>query len=215
MKKFDITVCLDRSGSMQKGKDDFIGGLRSFINDQKGDDPTDFTLVQFDSENNFELVFDGVDINLVDIDKVNLVPRGRTPLLDAVGKTIAHIENRIKNQTDIQPILFIISDGGENSSKEWSKPQVKNAIQEKKDWKIMFLGADIDAFAEAGYIGINNMAAINVVKTAAGIAGTYRAMSGSISRMKEVYTCGGITADALLAANYTDEERAICIDTKS
>ena len=212
MKKFDITVLLDRSGSMQDGKDDFVGGLRSFISDQKNQGDTDFTLVQFDSQNPFELVFDGVDVNTIDIDKVELVPRGGTPLLDALGKTIAHIENRVKTKLDTQPILMVLTDGAENSSKEWSKLQVKKAIEDKKSWKIMFLGADIDAFDEASSLGILRGATINTIKTATGIANTYSAMSNSVTRMRSAYSKGMSNTEALCSADYTQDERDACMD---
>ena len=215
MKKFDITVLLDRSGSMQDGKDDFIGGLRSFITDQKGTDPTDFTLIQFDSQNAFELVFDAVDVNTVDINKVDLIPRGGTPLLDAVGKTIAHIESRVKGKTDVQPLLMIITDGQNNASHEWDKAAVKKAVEDKTDWKIMFLGADMDAFAEADGLGISAGATMKVSKTASGIYSNFRAMNNSVTRMKNVYTAGGETCDALMAANYTDDERTACMDNST
>ena len=211
--KYDITVLLDRSGSMQQGKDDFVGGLKSFINDQKNSDPTNFTLVQFDSNNPFELVFDGVDVNSVDVDKVELVPRGGTPLLDAIGKTIAHIEERVKEQKEIQPLLMIITDGCENQSHEWNKERVRNAIKEKQDsWKIMFLGADIDAYEEAEDLGIHANSTAKVSKTSRGINSAYSSMSAGITRMKSAYDAGLTRSVALNVVNYTDEEKEACLD---
>ena len=54
-------------------------------------------------------------------------------------------------------IFVIMTDGLENSSREFTKSQVKEMIQEqqsKYNWHFTFLGADQDAFAEAGGLGI-------------------------------------------------------------
>ena len=54
-------------------------------------------------------------------------------------------------------IFVIVTDGEENASREFSKARVKKMIQRqqtKYSWKFTFLGADQDAFAEAGGMGI-------------------------------------------------------------
>src|SRR3990167_1163772 len=81
----DITVVLDRSGSMNNCRTDAEGGLNQFIKTQK-DQPCDavFTLVQFDTE--YEFVHKAVPIR--DVSHCSLVPRGWTALLDAVGKAV-------------------------------------------------------------------------------------------------------------------------------
>ena len=87
----EIVVLLDRSGSMQHGKDDHEGGLMSFVEDQQqleGD--VRFTLIQFDNVEPCEIVYDGVSI--AEVDQVKLIPRGGTPLLDAVGRGINDLD---------------------------------------------------------------------------------------------------------------------------
>lgn len=211
--KFDITVLLDRSGSMQSRKDDHIGGLRSFIKDQKGRGPTDFTLVQFDSSDPFELVFDGVDIETVDEANVDLIPRGGTPLLDAVGKTVAHIENRVKDKEDVQAVLMIITDGGENQSREWNRERVQKAIKDKEnDWKILYLGADVNDFDEAYGLGIGANAAINFANTSRGTEAAYRTGFSKLNNMRAAYTTGCSKMEALNSADYTAEDRQACAD---
>lgn len=209
--KFDITVLLDRSGSMQSRKDDHIGGLRSFIQDQKYKGETVFSLIQFDSENPFELLIDAHNIESVDIDSVDLLPRGGTPLLDAVGKTIAHIDSRIKNQ-EVQVVLFIITDGFENDSREWDKIKVKAAIDEKKTWQIMYLAANVDAFSDAGSIGTGLSKTMNYANTPKGVENVWLASNNKMCSMRSVYDSGGDLQGALSAGDYTQEDRVLCSD---
>ena len=93
MSDLDILLILDRSGSMQERKADHEGGVRSFVEDQRqleGD--VRFTLVQFDTNDPCEIVYDRVPITAVG--PIHLIPRGGTPLLDAVGKAVAHLRLR-------------------------------------------------------------------------------------------------------------------------
>lgn len=149
----DLLVILDRSGSMQDARDDHEGGLRSFVKDQcelEGD--VRLTLVQFDSQDACEIVFDRVPIREVPVAEIQLIPRGGTPLFDAVGRAVAHV----KKFNPERVVAMIITDGEENSSREWTLPQVKKLVEscEKQNWQFLFLGANIDAFANASAMGV-------------------------------------------------------------
>lgn len=158
----DIMVVLDRSGSMQAAAADHIGGLRSFVADQKaaGDDAW-FTLVQFDTHGPCEVVFDRVPIADVDESTITLIPRGGTPLLDAVGRSIAHLRAHQMREPASGTVVLIITDGEENASVEWTRDRVKSLLAEveKQAGKVLYLGANVDAFAEAGSMGISATAA--------------------------------------------------------
>jgi Mg-chelatase subunit ChlD len=55
-----------------------------------------------------------------------------------------------------QVMLVIITDGQENSSREFTKDKVTQMITEKKeehDWQFVFLSADLAAMQEARNIG--------------------------------------------------------------
>ena len=79
----DITLVVDRSGSMDEVREDAEGGVNTFIR-QQAKEPGEalLTLVQFDTE--YEFLHSGVPIQ--DVPKYELVPRGMTALLDAVGR---------------------------------------------------------------------------------------------------------------------------------
>jgi len=151
----DFAILLDRSGSMQERKSDHEGGLRSFVEDQKQlPGEMRFTFIQFDTVDPCEIVLDRVPLPDVDLAKLKLIPRGGTPLLDAIGKGVAHLRSTLTASDNT--VVCIITDGEENSSKEWTKPRVKALVEELEQgaWKFLFLGATLDAFAEAGALGM-------------------------------------------------------------
>lgn len=152
-----IVIVLDRSGSMQAVKTDTEGGLRAFLQAQH-DAPgqTVVSLYQFDTD--YEPVYENVA--LTDVPDYTLTPRGGTALLDAIGRTIyavkAQIKNRGDNERPGEVVLVILTDGEENSSREYTLPTVKDLIDKrrKKGWQVLFLGADQDAITVATNMGI-------------------------------------------------------------
>ena len=83
-----ICMILDRTGSMESIKQDTIGGFNSYIAAQKSlPTPATFTLVQFDSQDPFEVIHKFTDIQMVaDLTGQTYMPRASTPLYDAVGR---------------------------------------------------------------------------------------------------------------------------------
>jgi hypothetical protein len=146
---------LDRSGSMESCRDDTIGGFNSFLEDQKQLGGT-LSLNQFDHE--FTVCYKDEPIVKVEpLTRNTFVPRGSTALLDAIGTAIKMCEGKEK------PVFAILTDGLENSSRTYTKAHVKDLIEQKtKDgWTFIYLGANQDAFAEAGSIGISPMTTMN------------------------------------------------------
>ena len=159
----DITVVLDRSGSMQVCQSDSEGGLNRFIEDQKKQ-PGEavFTLVQFDTE--YEFVHRAIPIQTVP--HCPLVPRGNTALLDAVGRAIVETGERLSKMNEADRpglvVFVILTDGEENSSREFTLEKVREMISHQQSvykWQFTYLGANQDAFAEAGSLGIVGAAA--------------------------------------------------------
>ena len=205
----EIVVLLDRSGSMQHGKDDHEGGLLSFVEDQQqlpGD--VRFTLIQFDTVDPCEILYDGVPIG--EVNELRLIPRGGTPLLDAVGLTIAHVAERLKNSQPDQVVVMIITDGHENSSREYAREQIKQMIAEYETshrWKFLYLGADVDAFAEAGGLAIAPASALKMSKTPEGIRAAYGAASANTKRSRSLLQDGTPLSEAFGAYDFDEEQR--------
>ena len=168
----EIVVILDRSGSMENIRDDMVGGLKQFVADQKKvKGKANFTLVQFDTE--YEVVYDGVDIQ--DVNGIDLVPRGWTALLDAIGRTIESTQKRIAKTPKRKVIFVIITDGLENSSQKFSKSEIVESIghtSEKHDWKFIYLGANQDAIQEGTSLGIYSIDCSTFDTTSIGVLTT-------------------------------------------
>ena len=157
-----IAVLLDRSGSMADVKDETISGFNYFLKEQKtAGDNASFTLVQFDSEST-DVVHEARPVRDVpDLNQDTYQPRGSTPLLDALGQTINSTGRALAaipeaNRPD-KVVFVVITDGQENASHQFTKARVKEMIDHqtgKYNWQFVYLGANQDAFAEAGAVGI-------------------------------------------------------------
>lgn len=157
----DITVVLDRSGSMSSVWTDTIGGFNSFLKTQKeAPGEATFTLVQFD--NHYEVDYRGKNIQEIpDLNNETYVPRGGTALLDAIGRTINETGQRLaalaESDRPSKVIFVILTDGEENASKEFKKGKINEMIThqtEKYQWDFVFLGANQDAIQTGSSMGI-------------------------------------------------------------
>lgn len=154
VKNTEIVFVLDKSGSMSHIKTDAIGGFNNFVQEQlKLEGDTDVTLVLFDHE---VQVLEGV----TELTEETYRPSGMTALLDAIGVGIDNqLEDLARKSEDDKPnvIVAIMTDGFENSSKEYTKERINEMITEQtaNDWQFIFLGANIDAVGTARDLGIN------------------------------------------------------------
>jgi len=174
----DEIICIvDRSGSMQAIKDEAQGGLNGFIEDQKKVGKANLTIVQFDNE--IDCVCDKVNLN--EAEEYKLKPRGKTALLDAIGFVISEKEKYTSK--DGKTIVVVLTDGDENSSKEWSRSKINTLIEERKKngWEFLFLAAGQDAINTATSYGFDADSAISFANTKVGATHAHEAMS--------VYTC--------------------------
>lgn len=175
----ELVLILDKSGSMSGLESDTIGGFNSMIDKQRELGlNTNVTTVLFDT--NFNIIHDRVDIKKIEkLTNKEYFASGNTALLDAVGSTI----NRIERVSDIYAkdnrVLFvIITDGMENSSKEYTKSQINQMItakQSKYEWEFIFLGANIDAVSEAQSLGIKGSNAVKYQNSGEGVRKNFEA----------------------------------------
>ena len=173
--KIDIIFLLDRSGSMYGSENDTIGGFNSFIAKQKTqENNTKVTTILFD--HGYDVLYKRKNIYEVDdLTRDEYFVRGSTALLDAIGRTIVTLDKEIDNK-----VLFVITtEGYENSSKEFTKTQIKNMIQ-NHNWEFIFLGADIDSYDEAASIGIKRSNVANYRKTSKGIHDMYESVDNAV-----------------------------------
>jgi uncharacterized protein YegL len=192
--KTQIICILDRSGSMSSIMDDSIGGFNTFIKQQKElPDEATLTVVLFDDK--YELLYDDVDIKKVkEITEKEWYPRGSTSLYDAIGKTINEVKanhRKLGVEASAKVLVCIITDGLNNTSKEYDLDDVKKLIKdcENDDWNFIYLAANQDAFSVGSSFGVSigntytytasSDGVFNMSNTLNDAAVSYRSMSSS------------------------------------
>lgn len=188
-----ISIIIDRSGSMEPIKTDAEGAINHFISEQQAvEGDCTFLLADFDGEDPFRVVHDGV---LKDFGQYRLEPRGNTPLLDAVGRMIITTGHQLENIPDhLRPdkvILVIQTDGQENASREFTWEQLTAKIKEQTEvynWQFIFLGMGADSWDQGTRLGVQNV----VRSAASGQAhhSTYAVMDNATTSYR-----GGMTND--------------------
>lgn len=205
--KTDITIILDRSGSMDSVKSDTIGGFNSFLtSQQQNETEAALSLVQFDDQ--YETLYIDKDIRQADrLAENTFQPRGMTALFDAVGRTINSVGQRLaataENERPDKVLMVIMTDGFENASKEFSAGKVGEMIKHQRDvygWEFMFIGANQDAVLSAQQIGISTAASITYAANAAGTNLAFAQMASKINAYRSS------SAPSSLAFNDEDRE---------
>lgn len=203
--KTHISVILDRSGSMADIRSDVIGGFNEFLKTQQ-EAPGECTLslVQFDTQDPYEVVRDMIPVKDVKPLGEEYKPRAGTPLYDAVGRGIVDtgekLEKIAEGDRPGKVIFVIITDGEENSSREYTKAKVAEMTKhqtEKYGWEFVYLGANQDAMAEGAKFGVQGAMAANYSPDKVGMA-----MRSATSKLAS-YRSSGNKADL----QWTDEER--------
>lgn len=146
MSNWDILV-LDNSASMSKNKKDLVDGFNNLVLEQKAEKSTNLlTVITFN--NRVEVFKEETFPNVSKIEDSDIITKGSTALLDAVGEVYEMILNN-NNYTNIT--LTIITDGQENSSKNYTIDNLnkkKKLIDEKYTLNMIFIGADISCITE-------------------------------------------------------------------
>ena len=189
-----IYFLLDRSGSMESMRGDVIGGFNQFIADQQANGPdARITLVQFDSQDAQDVVIDARGIRRAQpLTTATFVPRGGTPLLDATGRLIARASVREQERKVLakhpEDITFVtITDGEENQSREYTRDAIQRLVADKqaKGWSFVFLGAGLDAYAEARAMGYDPRSVQAFAPDGAGTQASFASMSAAVARKRE------------------------------
>lgn len=185
-----ISVVLDRSGSMSSIAYDIVGGFNEWLADQrKQQGEASVTLVQFDDDEPFEVLIDGVPLREVtDLERATFQPRGMTPLYDAVGRMVGRIDAGIARRHDLEldredQVVVIITDGYENASREQTRKTVFDMIEERKQrgWVFVFLGANQDVYEAGEAMSISQGNLKSWAQTKAGTKQMFQDLSKSTS----------------------------------
>ena len=183
----ELVFILDRSGSMRGLEGDTIGGFNAMIDRQKQQEGEAYvSTILFD--NFSEVLHDRVKLSEIGVmTEKDYTVRGCTALMDAIGGAIHHIGNIHKyarpEDVPAHTIFVITTDGMENASRRYSSEMVKRMIEREKQkygWEFIFIGANIDAYAEAQRFGIRKERAVNYVHDNIGTATVYEGVSKAV-----------------------------------
>jgi len=157
-------IILDESGSMQSIKKATISGFNEVVQTVKGVEaefPNQehiISLVSFNGLGIKTLLFNELVSKLDEIDETMYQPASMTPLYDAMGFSMTKLKAEVEQYKDYNVLVTILTDGEENSSKEYNGKGIKELIDELKlnNWTFTYIGAnhDVDKFAKT--ISITN-----------------------------------------------------------
>lgn len=201
-------ILLDRTGSMSNIWDEALSSVNAYADSFAADAPgaeiagadikTSVTVAVFDYQDGmqFDVLRDKVDPSAwktITNDEAN--PRGMTPLFDAIGKIIT----RAEADNPEKAVIVIMTDGLENSSKEFTKEGAKAALDraEARGWEVIFLGAEFASFNDAEAVGMSSS------KTMAVGQGRMESSMDSLAQKARAYGKG-----AAAAVEFNEADRA-------
>lgn len=206
-----ICLLIDRSGSMASIKEATEQTINSFIRDQaNADGERTIRIMTFDAPGSYW----GKEISFLEefcpsrpaheiLEVFTLEPRGNTALLDAMGKTISIFGKELADMPEDQRpghvILATMTDGIENSSQIYTWESLKEIIEHQKEkysWDFIYLGANQDAIAVAGKMGINRDSALTYSATTRGVHSSGTAVGAYVA-----------SSASGLVSRFTDEQR--------
>ena len=181
-----LSVLVDRSGSMMSIADDIVDGFNALLANQRTQPGEVFvTLAQFDTDDPFELLIDRVPLREVtDMEREWYQPRGGTPLFDAIGRLLGHIDaNPLGPQGSIDHVVAIVTDGQENASSEFTRTQMFDLIKERSDagWTFIYLGSEPQFYDDAHRISVSAANSRNWDKSSYGTRDMMDKMSTSLT----------------------------------
>lgn len=187
----DITIILDRSGSMASVVPTVIKGYNDFLLEQKQlEGEALISLFKFNE--NLNKVYENIPLRKVDnISKEDYNPEGTTALLDAVGacinKKTTFYEELKSSKVPEKTLFVIITDGYENSSKEFTKTQIKSLIDSKKKqgWDFAFIGAGIDAFTESEKYGVGRGQTMSIQHNNEGYVAAFNSLTSETIKYRD------------------------------
>lgn len=186
----ELAFILDRSGSMKSMSTAAIRGFNHFLTEQQNSTgQARLTLVLFDDE----YLVPHASTPVVEVSALTpetYVPRNSTALLDAIGRTIDELGERLATTPESERpgkvIIAILTDGQENASTRYTTAQIAQRIRHQTDtyqWEFLFLGANQDAIATAASL---NISAKNAATYAGDSLGQFAGSAALARKMKGI-----------------------------
>ena len=203
-------IIVDESGSMShlreatlSGINETIGTIKSAQKEFAETQEHTLTLVTFDSDSNrpdVRTMIDNQSITEV-LEFSDYMPRGCTPLYDAMGQSLTKLHAAIKGDVDASAVVTVLTDGLENASREWDAHSLRKLIEQLKEegWSFSYMGSAHNVKEVTDLLSIENV--VEFSHDQLGAAHTWGRERSSrrayYQRMSEAYT---------MRERYSDDE---------
>lgn len=164
IKIFNLII-LDKSGSMSRIRNAAVEGFNEVVEGiriaQKESEVQKHyvSLLPFCSCP-MEYIYNCTPIEEVrDLTLQDYRPCCNTPLFDAMGKALNDMLKRVEEEKHSAVVVTIITDGEENSSREYNSQSIKTLVdklQKEYNWKFSYIGTNQDVEAVAKSMAIND-----------------------------------------------------------
>lgn len=195
----NVVFVIDESGSMSGTESDVIGGFRRVVDEQKEIKDGTCSVSYYKFNGKVDEVYVGKNVEDVEYIDDKYSPNGMTALFDGVGIAIDNTGKWLSDMNEEdrpeKVLVVVMTDGGENSSVEYSAARVREMIKEQEDkynWSFVYMGSDLTDAQDANSLGITTRA---FAKKSAYL-GNYDMINSSISAYRY---CTGSASEKNLA----------------
>ncbi|GMU87025.1 MAG: hypothetical protein AMXMBFR48_22660 [Ignavibacteriales bacterium] len=166
MKTIYYQLILDRSGSMESVREQTVSSFNEQVSaiqqlvKEFPDQPVSVSLTLFNDRIDIPLQEES-PARIKPFTRKDYEPNGTTSLLDAIGMSVTRLQTKIADQLkngEAEVIVVILTDGHENSSRNFNLAQIAGLIRELEatgNWKFSYLGATLDAIDVAAQMNID------------------------------------------------------------
>lgn len=198
MSKTQLTMVVDRSGSMDHQSVKASAGINALIDKQKAEPDSCYLLLN-DFDDQHQTIHSGPVKRFVG--PYIMRARNATALLDAIGKGVNQTDVRIKKTGKaVRPqlvVFVIVTDGEENCSTEFTKEEIYQLVSEKKTqgWQFIYMCADNSAARYGKDLGIENVQIYDTSKSLQ----VYESTNSLVSRMRSDSREGRVVRNSFTA----------------
>jgi uncharacterized protein YegL len=189
----ELVVILDASGSMERLKQDVIGGFNQLVGAQKeGSGDCVISVVQFSSFGQQKTIVQRKPIkHAAHLTNATYRVSGWTALRDAMGSVIDKVGNRLAETLESERpdnvIIAVITDGEENHSREYSAARIREMVTRQQDeynWTFIFVGTNQDAVLEGMKLGITEGTTATFYNSPVGTQRAFDGVSGMTTELR-------------------------------
>ena len=159
-------LILDESGSMEVVREATIRGFNELVQSVQGlarefaDKKQVVSLTTFNGAGIREKLFLQESSALQPLTLADYRPDSMTPLHDAIGQSVSKLRNVLTSTgaVNYQVLVTVLTDGEENASKEFTRPVIRQLIEQLKaqGWTFTYIGANHDVDRAADGLAIDN-----------------------------------------------------------